>query len=323
MNQPQDPTSQARPEASQPTAPQPWMTPAEQPPPYGTAPGPAAAGYRTAPGPPPGYGAPGQSGAGYGAPGQSGAGYGAPGQSGAGYGAPGQSGPGYGAPAGQAYQNQGYPQPGSYPGYPQPSGFGQPHPAYSNPVMPKDPALAEWWRRLLARLIDGIVLSCVLGLVLAPLWVPPWTTFLHSLQNIVNQYPGGLSGNPAATTAMANAEATFIGKILYIVVLFYIGAFAYDWIQHALWGQTIGKRALRTMVVTVDGRGKISAGAAGGRAAIYALVPGVPVVGGLFALVNELWLTWDPRRQCLHDKAAHTVVIKKDYQSSYPQAGGW
>ena len=47
------------------------------------------------------------------------------------------------------------------------------------------------------------------------------------------------------------------------------------------------------------------------------------LVGSLFALVNELWLTWDPRRQCLHDKAAHTVVIKKNYQLSRQQAGAW
>jgi uncharacterized RDD family membrane protein YckC len=35
-------------------------------------------------------------------------------------------------------------------------------------------------------------------------------------------------------------------------------------------------------------------------------------VGGLFALINESWLLWDPRRQCLHDKAAGTVVVKKN-----------
>jgi uncharacterized RDD family membrane protein YckC len=43
---------------------------------------------------------------------------------------------------------------------------------------------------------------------------------------------------------------------------------------------------------------------------VYALVPVVPTVGGLFALTNEAWLLWDPRRQCLHDKAARTVVVK-------------
>ncbi len=185
-----------------------------------------------------------------------------------------------------------------------------------------DPALAEWWRRLLARLIDGVVLAVVLGLVLAPLWESPWTTFLHQARVILNEYPAG-HGGTALNNALGNAEAHFIAHIFPVVLLFYVGAFGYDWIQHALWGQTIGKRALGTQVVTVDSRAKIGPAAACGRAAVYALVPVVPLVGGLFGLINELWLTWDPRRQCLHDKAAHTVVIKKNYQSSYPQAGSW
>jgi hypothetical protein len=67
----------------------------------------------------------------------------------------------------------------------------------------------------------------------------------------------------------------------------------------------------------------VGQGAAASCGASYALVPLVPVAGGLFALVNELWLTWDPGRQYLHDKAAHTVVIKKNYQFSRPQAGAW
>jgi uncharacterized RDD family membrane protein YckC len=269
----------------------------ELPPPYRAVPGPpapAGPGYGTPPGPAstPAYGQP----ADYGQPG----GYGQP----SGYGQPG----GYGQPSG---------------GYGQPAGYGQPHPAYANPVRPKDPALAEWWRRLLARVIDGIVLAVILGFALSPLWLGPFTTFLHTMQRITDQYPGGLANNAAATTAIGNAEATFAGKILSVLVLFYVGAFAYDWIQHSLWGQTVGKRALGTQVVTADGRGKISAGAAGGRAAVYALVPGVPIVGGLFSLLNDVWLTWDPRRQCLHDKAAHTVVIKKNFQSSTPPGGGW
>jgi uncharacterized RDD family membrane protein YckC len=30
----------------------------------------------------------------------------------------------------------------------------------------------------------------------------------------------------------------------------------------------------------------------------------------LLPFLGNLWLTWDPRRQCLHDKAARTIVIK-------------
>ena len=78
------------------------------------------------------------------------------------------------------------------------------------------------------------------------------------------------------------------------------------------------------MVVTANGYGKVTSGSAAGRAAVYALPGLVPGAGGLFALLNELWLTWDSRSQCLHDKAAHTVVIKKNYQGATPtQVGGW
>jgi RDD family len=47
------------------------------------------------------------------------------------------------------------------------------------------------------------------------------------------------------------------------------------------------------------------------RSAIYSLAPQVPGIGGIFGLLDSLWLLWDkPHRQCLHDKVADTVVIK-------------
>jgi uncharacterized RDD family membrane protein YckC len=251
---------------------------------------------------------------------------------------PGYPQPGYGTPAGQGYPS--YPQSGygtppsqGYPTYPQPGygtpqnqgyaqpGYGQPYQPYGYQLAGKDPALAEWWRRLLARVIDGLIL----GVIFAPLWLPVWRTFFNQISAIANRYPPGtkLSAIPAAKNALAHAEGHLIGRLFVIGLVFYLVAFAYDWIQHAAWGQTIGKRALGTKVIKADGSPRVGAGPACGRAAIYALAPLVPVVGSLFELLNELWLTWDPRRQCLHDKAAHTVVVKKDYQLSRPQAGAW
>ena len=230
--------------------------------------------------------------------------------------------PGYGTPPSQGYPQPGYSQPQNqgYPIYPQ-SGYSQPYQSYGYQVAGKDPALAEWWRRLLARVIDGLVLA----VIVAPLWIPVWRTYFNQVTAITSRYPAGasLSTNPAASKALNTATAHLFVKLIFIGLLFYLVAFAYDWIQHAAWGQTIGKRALGTKVVKDDGNPSIGGGAAAGRAAVYALVPLVPLVGGLFGLLNELWLTWDPRRQCLHDKAAHTVVIKKDYQLSRPQAGAW
>jgi TctA family transporter len=44
------------------------------------------------------------------------------------------------------------------------------------------------------------------------------------------------------------------------------------------------------------------------------LLEGIPIIGilvGVFVLVNVLWQLWDkPLQQCLHDKAAGTVVVK-------------
>jgi uncharacterized RDD family membrane protein YckC len=215
----------------------------------------------------------------------------------------------YGTSGGPAYQS--YPQ----------AGYSQPYPANGYQRVGKDPALAAWWQRLLARVIDGAILA----VVFSPLWIPPWSSFVSAIRAIVNDYPAGtnLSSIPAARTAITHAESHLVGKLFVVGLLFYLVAFGYDWLQHALWGQTIGKRALGTRVVTASNRDKIGGGAAAGRAAIYALSPAVPFVGGLFDLINELWLTWDPNRQCLHDKAAHTVVVKKDYLASQPQAGRW
>ena len=275
----------------------------EPPPSYGQ----AQSGYGT-----PSQGSPSYPQPGYGQPGQPSPSYG---QAQPGYGAPSQGSPGYGQT-----QPYGTPVSQAYPAYPQP-GYGQPYQSYGYQPTAKDPALAEWWRRLLARVIDGLILA----VIFSPLWIPPWRTFVHQTSLIYSRYPPGtrLGSIPAARNAIVTAEGHLIGKLFVIGLFFYLVAFLYDWIQHWTWGQTIGKRALGTRVIKDDGNPAVGAGPAAGRAAIYALVPLVPVVGGLFALLNELWLTWDPRRQCLHDKAAHTVVIKKDYQLSRPQAGAW
>jgi uncharacterized RDD family membrane protein YckC len=183
-----------------------------------------------------------------------------PGQFQPGYGSQQQSGmPGYPPPSQQQYGSQ-------YQAYP--SGAGNTT-AYGG-----DPTLAEWWQRLVAYLIDAVVLLIIYFI----------------LRAIIS--PTGLGG-------------LYLLSLILVVI-----TFAYYAIQHAQWGQTLGKRALGTMVVTADTRSKITGSTAGVRAAVYAFPPLVPIIGIIFVLVNVLWLTWDPQRQALHDKAAKTVVVK-------------
>ncbi len=325
---------------------QPQAQPGTQPEPgYGTQPQP---GYGTQP--QPGYGAQPQPGysqqpqprygtqpqPGYGSQPQPGysqqpqPGYGQPGYAQPGY----AQQPGYGQQPGYTHQpgygqQPQYAQPGyGQPGYAQP-GYGQP--GYTQPYQPypgtgyqygpgKDPTLAEWWQRLLGRIIDW----CVIGAICSPLWIPAFGTYANRIQAIDNQYAGNLSGS-AAQTAVSHAATHLVGSLFLAGVVFAVLMFAYDWVQHGLWGRTLGKRALGTKVVRASDRSKVGGGAAGGRAAVYALPPIVPIVGGLFALINELWLLWDRQRQCIHDKAAHTVVIKARGPAGQPyaQPGGY
>jgi uncharacterized RDD family membrane protein YckC len=203
-----------------------------------------------------------------------------------------------------------------------PQQYGPAYPSY--PAGPgyqagPEPDLAGRWRRLLARIIDGLVLS----IVLIPLSIPLLSHPLDNLRQVTNRYPN-LSA-PGAQAAVARADGKVLGALAVFAVLAAVIAFLYDWPQHAKWGQTLGKRALRTRVVTAYGRAPISGSTAAKRSAVYALVPAVPVLGGLFGLLNEMWLLWDSRRQCLHDKVARTIVIRTDIPAAGTgqQPGPW
>ncbi len=221
----------------------------------------------------------------------------------------GDPGPPAGAAPGQPYgAYQAYP--GRSYGTPRDGTPGHPAPSYGTGGRPaRDPALAEWWQRLLARLVDDLILI----VLTSPVWIAGLLPLFRRVQRLASQYPD--LSQPAAAQAfndnVSQQMAGMVGTFLLIGAGIGVISFGYDWLQHGLWGQTIGKRVMGTKVVTADNRSPISGQAACGRAAVYALVPVVPSVGGLFALINESWLLWDPRRQCLHDKAAGTVVVKK------------
>jgi uncharacterized RDD family membrane protein YckC len=220
-------------------------------------------------------------------------------------------------PAYGAYQ----PYPGSSYRTPRDGTPGYPAPSYGTGRRPaRDPALAEWWQRLLARLVDDVILV----ILTSPVWILGLLPLFRRIQGLASHYPD--LSQPTAARAFDNNVSQLmserVGTFLLIGAGIGIISFGYDWLQHGLWGQTIGKRIMGTKVVTADTRSPISGQAACGRAAVYALVPVVPSLGSLFALINESWLLWDPRRQCLHDKAAGTVVVKKSMLApGAPQEG--
>ncbi|MFI0420160.1 RDD family protein [Spongiactinospora sp. 9N601] len=195
----------------------------------------------------------------------------------------------------QGYEQQQYAQ---QQGYPQQQAYGQQPwgaPGYGAPTAP----LAEWWQRLVARLIDGAifgVVNFILSLILSSL-------LITSYNPTTGEFGGGF--------LLAGIMTSVIGGLLYVV---------YEVVMTRMRGQTVGKMAMGIRVVPVSGAtgsGGLDSTTALKRAGSlwgpYVLY-GVPFLGyllGLGVLVNVLWQFWDkPLQQTLSDKFAMTMVVK-------------
>ncbi|ONK13968.1 RDD family protein [Streptomyces sp. MP131-18] len=141
------------------------------------------------------------------------------------------------------------------------------------------PPLASLGRRLVARIVDALIVGIPVSLLLLP------TMDGYDFDN-------GGSGNYVQQS---------------VVLLVY---FVYDALMLSARGQTLGKMLMRVRVAMLDDGAVPRGNPAWARAAIYSLPQLLPCIGFLFWLVNVLFCTWDrPYRQCLHDKAAKTVVV--------------
>ncbi|MGI5326279.1 RDD family protein [Actinomadura nitritigenes] len=105
---------------------------------------------------------------------------------------------------------------------------------------------------------------------------------------------------------------------------------AYYTVQHAVWGKTIGKRAVGIRVVRADDRTAAGWGQIIARqgfvfladALTTALTLLVPLGGliGFVALLDNAWILWDRDRRAVHDKVAGTVVVRAPAWAPDPYA---
>ncbi|MEU2081549.1 MULTISPECIES: RDD family protein [Streptomyces] len=198
---------------------------------------------------------------------------------------PGGSGAPYGSPP---------PPPGGggYGGGPGGGGYGSP---YDNPYggaagaadpLAGMPPLASRGKRLLARIIDALLIGIPVGV-------------------ITGLVEGGFDyGDRAAGYNSVGYWPQLAYTLVYLV---------YEGLMLTTSGQTVGKKLMRIRVAMLQ-NGAVPAGSPGWlRAAVYQIPPLVPCIGSLFWLVNVLFCTWDkPYQQCVHDKAARTVVVAAD-----------
>jgi len=156
--------------------------------------------------------------------------------------------------------------------------------------------LADFGHRFLARLIDSVILGAV-GVALG--------AAAFALYLALARAAAPLGTHPQTDTF---AHTAYIAVVALWLVLFLAASYLYEVELMYRWGQTIGKRAMGIKIVPVAPVTRLTRGSAAVRWLIQdAATSFVPYLGPL----DGLWQLWDrPWRQCLHDKAARTVVVK-------------
>ncbi len=207
----------------------------------------------------------------------------------------GQPPPPYGQPPPSGQAPYGQPPYGQAPPFGQAPPYGQaPFGAYGYAPVPSDRfgrPLADWWQRLVAIIIDWLIIGVPHAIIVAAV--------------VGTSSGGGVFSSGWRAGVIVSGIAFAIIGIVYFALL-----------NGSAKGQTVGQMALGIAVRDEVNGGAIGSQRAAGR--ILVLYPGVviswiPVLGllaGIWTLIAGLAPLWDRRRQGFHDKAAHTDVIK-------------
>ncbi|MDH6126662.1 RDD family protein [Kitasatospora sp. GP82] len=187
----------------------------------------------------------------------------------------------YGAPPPQPPQGGPYDTPGSYGaqyGAP-PPGYGSPYPPGPGAepgtgAVPGMPPLGSWPNRIAAKLIDYIGIQIIAAAIV----------LLFSNLSEQNGFVG----------------ATWLGYAMYLV---------YEGLMLSRDGQTVGKKLMKVRVAMLSDGSSPTGAAAWIRSAVF-VAPALLCCGLLWWPVDGLFGVFDkPYRQCIHDKAARTVVV--------------
>ena len=165
---------------------------------------------------------------------------------------------------------------------------------------------AGWWWRVLSTVIDGLILSAVGAIVLAPIYLRLVREMSEAFGAIVRAAQAGqpqpqLNAGDllSASDQLAITSVTLALQMIYLLTFLRWKA------------ATPGQLVCGLKVVPVDvglARAPLPWPVILLRSAIWVL-PGALGVLVVFKLIDALFPLWHPKRQTLHDLAAHTQVV--------------
>ena len=215
---------------------------------------------------------------------------------------------GYDDPSQQGQEQQGgqFPAYGQHPGQLPGQQLGwQP----ARPSTPDGVVLSGWWKRVLARIIDSIIIA----IVALPLTFAPMTRAGTIFQDYIRQVMDAAQAGSSAIPAQPGTD--FTGAILQVSLTVLAVYLVYEIAFLTRSGATIGRRAVGISVRLRDKPGppplvavlKRTAVKEGGN--LIGVVPFLGILGSAFSLVDVLWPLWDDKKQAIHDKVGATNVV--------------
>jgi len=184
--------------------------------------------------------------------------------------------------------------------------------AYSGPPSTPDGVpLAGWWWRVLALVIDWMIVITVISLVGLP-WIRDiWHSYKDFLDELLDE-----SANGGSSPDTAQFQRDIAGPARMISLVSLAVTFCYH-VGFLMWKQaTPGKLAtgLRVRLRERPGRLPLRAvllrwvGQFGVR--VIGLVPIIGVLSTIYLLLDYLWPLWDANKQALHEKLPRTNVVR-------------
>jgi uncharacterized RDD family membrane protein YckC len=202
---------------------------------------------------------------------------------------------------------QGLPPPPGDPrqGLPPPYGDRPVRRSIAGSTTPDGVPLALPGLRLVARMLDTLITSALTAAAgayyLARMWHLAEPQVTAAAAGTPGADPYALLDDPAFTGVML--RYTFVGLLVGGV---YSVAFTH------LLGGTVGKLMVGIRVRSWDEPGRPTWGQALARWLTREVVAQITLagIGSVYWIMDSVWLLWDPRRQCLHDKIPGTVVVR-------------
>jgi uncharacterized RDD family membrane protein YckC len=197
-----------------------------------------------------------------------------------------------GQPAGIAAPVPGT-QPGMTPVYAPPT-----MPAWQPPAAQPGVAYAGFWLRLVAAIIDGLIIS----IPLAPIYIIVLIDVFKNSQDLQNLQ------DPTMVW-------TILGPKMFLFFILGIVALAVNWLYHGFfesstWQATPGKKALGLIVTDLEGR-QVTFGRASGRYFAGRGATIIPSLGSMYYFIDCICVGFTEKKQAIHDMIAGCLVLRR------------